>query len=198
MWTCTCTFFPLYAGSWIFPLHRVSHSHFQLAQLPYTQEFYHQNVLCQIDCRVVCKKKKKKKKKKLLLSGPMAKIEESYAGVVTGQDTFKWAKSADASYLPGSNGFVCGPDSPLLSRRNIGGLATFTFCCPCHLFWLGNEVLHRAIPRIIDTVSFEVTEIYPQSLSPRWGCSVWKDCSWAPNWRCIIALGCNKNLSGSS
>lgn len=107
----------------------------------------------------------KKKKKKLLLSAPTSKMEESYAGVVTGLEPFKWAKSADASYLPCRNGFVCGPN-PLLSRRNIGGLAPFTFCCPGHLFWLGNEVLHRAIPRIIDTVSSEVTKKYTLSTYP--------------------------------
>lgn len=62
--------------------------------------------------------------------------------------------------------------TPLLSRRNIGGLAPFTFCCPGHLFWLGNEVLHRAIPRIIDTVSSEVTKYIPSVLIPlvKWQC----------------------------
>lgn len=39
-------------------------------------------------------------------------MEESCAGVVTGPEPFKWAKSADVSYLPAGNGFVCGPNPP--------------------------------------------------------------------------------------
>lgn len=62
--------------------------------------------------------------------------------------------------------------TPLLSPRNIGGCAPFSFCCPGHLFWLGNEVFHRAIPRIIDTVSSEVTKNIPLVLIPlvKWQC----------------------------
>lgn len=47
----------LYAVSWIFLLQWVSHSHFQLAELPYAHRkgFIIRNVLCKIDSRVACK-----------------------------------------------------------------------------------------------------------------------------------------------
>lgn len=43
-----------------------------------------------------------------MLSAPASKMEESCAGMVTLLEPFKWAKSADVSYLPGDNGFICG------------------------------------------------------------------------------------------
>lgn len=70
------------------------------------------------------------------ISAPASKTEESCAGVVTALQPFKWAKSADASYLPCGNGFVCcvppPPPLPLCppSPRNIGGCAPFTFLLP--------------------------------------------------------------------
>lgn len=145
----------LYAVSWIFLLQWVSHSHFQLAELPYAHRkgFIIRNVLCKIDSRVACKGGGQKKKP--LLSAPASETEGSCGG--------GWSKVSNHSngprvlmrpvYLCG-NGFVCGPNQrPPPSRRNIEGLAPFTFCCPGHLFWLGNEVLHPVLPRIIDTVS---------------------------------------------
>lgn len=51
------------------------------------------------------------KKKELLLT-PASKMEESCAVLVMRLEPFKWAKSADASYLPYGNGFVCGINSP--------------------------------------------------------------------------------------
>lgn len=118
------------------------------------------------------RRRREREKKETLSISSCVENGRILCRAVTGLETFKWAKSADASYLPCGNGFVCGPNPPLLSRRNIGGLAPFTFCCPGHLFWLGNEVLHRAIPRIIDTVSSEVTKNIPLVLIPlvKWQC----------------------------
>lgn len=56
-------------------------------------------------------------------------MEESCAGVVTGLEPFKWAKSADASYLPCGNGFVCGPNPPPVSKE-YWGLSSIHFLLP--------------------------------------------------------------------
>lgn len=145
----------LYAVSWIFLLQWVSHSHFQLAELPYAQRkgFIIRNVLCKIDSRV---QRGGGQKKKPLLSAPASETEGSCGGW--------WSKVSNHSngprvlmrpvYLVVMDLFAAQTNSSTPpSRRNIEGLAPFTFCCPGHLFWLGNEVLHPALPRIIDTVS---------------------------------------------
>lgn len=56
-------------------------------------------------------------------------MEESCAGLVTGLEPFKWAKSADVSYLPCGNGFVCGPNPPPVSKE-YWGLSSIHFLLP--------------------------------------------------------------------
>lgn len=66
--------------------------------------FYYQNELKKTDCV--------RKNKELVLSAPTSKIEAYCSGVLTGLQPFKLPKSADVSYLPRGNGFVCGPETP--------------------------------------------------------------------------------------
>lgn len=92
---------------------------------PIRVRLYYQNVLYKIDCRVMCKKKKKNSCNQLL----RLKVVVSYVGVVTGLEPFKWAKSADVSYLPHSNRFVCGPNPPPVSKE-YWALSSIHFLLP--------------------------------------------------------------------
>lgn len=56
-----------------------------------------------------------------------SKIEEYCTGVLTGLEPFKLTKSADVSYLPRGNGFVCGPKTPLFVSLEYWGLNSTHF-----------------------------------------------------------------------
>lgn len=150
-----------------FPLQWVSHSLFRLAELPYAKEFYHHNALCKIDCRVAGWGGKKRKME-LFISFMSLKWKNPVQAWSRGENYSNGARVLMRPvYLVVMDLFVAPSTPSFLSLRNlVGGCAAFTFCCPGHLFWLGNEVLRWAIPGIIDTVSSEVTKNIPWALIP--------------------------------
>lgn len=122
----------LYAVSWIFLLQWVSHSHFQLVELPYAQRkgFIIRNVLCKIDSRV--QRGRGAKKETPVISSCVWNGRILWRVVVKGFEPFKWAKSADASCLPCGNGFVCSPNQPFHPpvSKEYWGLSSIHFLLP--------------------------------------------------------------------